>query len=166
MNVSDTNEPYVQGFTLYEVLMVLVITAVLGAIAVPQLAELNRPMYRMNARSGVIQDMKRAQAESITKGCRGILKFFNDGRNYSFGCDFLPYDVAIPPSADNITFSREFPGLIKATAENTMIFNSHGQSVDADGIISNAQVVLSDQGYAFSNGILYGTGLFEFEAVE
>jgi len=154
------------GFSLIEMLVVLFMVALLGASAVPQISDIGESFDRMNSRSLLLQDIKRAQAESLTEGCRGIFTITTDGSGYSFGCDYLTYDTQDPPVADDSSFVRVLPRNITITASQTIIFNSRGQAVDVDDVITTItiQLLYDETGgpQSFASGTLLGTGLFSF----
>lgn len=151
------------GYSLIELLVVLTIASIGIVIAVPDYSGLSEPLNRLNARSVVLQDIKRAQAETITTGCRGILEVINGGRGYQFGCDYLPYDNSPEPSSDEVTLTRNLPINISLTTSSKIIFNSRGQSVDSDYIFQNVLVSLQESGDTFDQGTLLGTGVFEYD---
>lgn len=80
------------GYTLLELCVTLLVLTSLSAAALPKIAEIDSSFNRLNSRSYLIQDLKRAQAEAITSGCRGIAVISPDGKSYRFGCDYLAYD--------------------------------------------------------------------------
>lgn len=153
---------------MLELMFVAALLAILGALAVPQMYKLRATYDRMDAKAYLAQDLKRAQAESITQGCRGIFKILNGGRTYQFGCDYLNYDTRNPPSPDVVSLSRTLPANIILFTPSPIIFNSKGQTVDVDGVISNLNLSLRDvsRGSAqeFALGILLGTGVFNYES--
>jgi len=155
-----------RGFTLANLLVTISILAISTAAALPQVSRLRATFNRMNAEAYLTQDLKRAQAESITQGCRGIFIIAPDGRSYSFGCDYLVYDTTVPPQPDNVTLRRKLPDNFLIQASQPIIFNSKGQTVDASGIISNTTITLVETGHGaardFASGILLGTGVFSF----
>jgi prepilin-type N-terminal cleavage/methylation domain-containing protein len=155
-----------QGFTLIEMLISMTILAIFGSAAALHFRATDASFHRMNARSFVIQDLKRAQAEAITWGCRGVLSVSNDGKSYSYGCDFLEYDTNDPPAADRVFFSRKMPLGITVSTSSPLIFNSRGQSVDLDSIMANNSVLLREtiegSTITFATGTLLGTGVFSF----
>ncbi|HQH25915.1 MAG TPA: type II secretion system protein [Oligoflexia bacterium] len=126
-----------RGFTLIEMLLLFVVLAIMGMLAVLEFRPAEASFQRMNARSFLIQDLKRAQAEAITWGCRGIFMIAADSNGYSFGCDFLAYDESETPAADRVFFSREMPMGIIISASQPVIFNSRGQAVDLSGVMTN-----------------------------
>jgi len=156
------------GFSLIEMLVVMSIAGILLAVAVPQLYNMKASYNRLNARSYFMQDVKRAQAESITQGCRGIMVIASDAESYSFGCDYLSYDTTTDPTYDKLSFKRNLPSNIKIASTGPIIFNSRGQAIDIDYIISNLTISFTEYtsggGYSqFSTGTLLGTGVFNFD---
>lgn len=166
MSVQIENIHACNGFTVLEVLTALILIAVLTGLGVPAFSGLSSAFDRANARAYVLQDLKRAQAESITKGCRGIVSIDADNTGYSFGCDYLAYDVAATPSADEVAFRRNLPTGITLAATGNIIFNSRGQAIDASYILNNVTLTLTDSqsGTAnnFASGILTGSGVFTY----
>ena len=152
-----------KGFTLVEMLAVIIITAVVGAVAIPQFGTLRGSMDRINARAYIIQDLKRAQAESITQGCRGIFKIAANNESYTFGCDYLTYDVAADPSADVTSFVRNLPTDIEVSADAAVIFNSRGQAIDTSYALTNVDISITDDGTEFASGTISGSGVFSYD---
>lgn len=155
------------GFTLFELLIAISILAITAAIALPNYTELNASIERMNVRQLLLQDLRRAQAESVTHGCRGIFKIAANNRSYNFGCDYLNYDTSSPPSADSTIFARNLPIYFYAASDMTVIFNSKGQIVDEFGFLDSRQITLSENSSGslvdFATGNILGTGVFEYD---
>lgn len=155
------------GFTMLELMVALAIVGVVAYIGVPQLSGISSSFSRLNARTVFLQDLKRAQAQSLTEGCRGIFSVDDDNSGYSFGCDYLAYDESETPSADIVTFRRNLPDRVRMNVSSQIIFNSRGESVDIGDILQNVDVTLSyNEGgtYApYATGTLLGTGLFSFD---
>lgn len=142
------------------------ITALLAAYAIPQYSRMSDSFDRFNARAHLLEDIKRAQAFSLAEGCRGILTIAGDGNSYDFGCDYLAYDAADPPSADSIQFTRNLGDDITLASSTSVIFNSRGQTVDKDDIIQNVTFTLTSSAKGstgtFATGTLLGTGVFQY----
>lgn len=155
-----------QGVTLLELIVTLSILSVLAYTAIPAFENIQNSYHRFNSRSYLIQDLRRAQAFALSEGCRGIFTVSTDRKSYSFGCDYLSYDISHPPRADNINFLRELPPSILIDAPQTIIFDSRGAAVDEDGVVSSTNISLleSESGVTstFASGTLLGTGLFSF----
>jgi prepilin-type N-terminal cleavage/methylation domain-containing protein len=153
------------AFTLLELIVTLTLAAILGRVAAFEFPALMQSYNRMDARAQLVQDIKRAQAESITWGCRGIFKVDSDRRGYTFGCDFLDYDTNIPPTADKIFLERDLPDRIYLSVSGPVIFNSRGQAVDPYGDINNVELTLYESGRELpvAQGVLLGTGVFGYD---
>ncbi len=155
-----------KGFTLIEVMISLAILGILAAASLSGTRETKASFDRFNARTQLFEDIKLAQAYSASQGCRGIMTLDPDGKGYNFGCDFLGYDTAAVPTPDSVTFQREVPGDISVTASAQIIFNSRGQTVDENFIISNVNFTLTGEidgaSTDFATGMLLGTGIFRY----
>jgi len=155
------------GFTSFELLVVLSIFAILVYVSAPKFRELAGSSERFAARGHLLEDIKNAQAIALTQGCRGIFTVAEDSRSYNFGCDYLAYDTNDPPAADVISFTRPLGGDVRLTADNIIIFNSRGQTVDIDDNQINVQLQLSSvkkgKRENFATGLLLGTGVFTYE---
>ena len=155
-----------RGVTIFELMMSIIVTAIIAYVAIPRFDELNVSMERMNVRKTLLLDLRRAQAETVTHGCRGIFTIAASQKSYSFGCDYLAYDPTVPPSPDMIIYNRTLPNHFYISSDDTIIFNSKGQITDELGFIDSRTVTLSDTSTGvvtpFATGTILGTGLFEF----
>lgn len=153
-----------RGFTLVELLVAMSIMALVGYVAVPHISAMTSGFDAVNAQSYVLHDLKRAQAQTVLEGCRGILEIDPSGRSYTFGCDYLPYDTNNPPQHDVMIFQRNLPGTVSISTTGPIIFNSRGQAVDSDDVINNVTVTLREGGVdVVATGVLLGTGVFAYE---
>lgn len=155
-----------QGFSLIEMMVALAIAGLLSVTGVLGFRSTQESFDRMNARSFLLQDLKRAQAEAITWGCRGVFAISSDKTNYSYGCDFLPYDTSSTPTADRVFFARHLPYGITFQALSLIIFNSRGQAIDLNNQMNSVSLQLnqSDSGKTsiFAQGTLLGSGSFVY----
>lgn len=155
------------GLTVLNLLVSMAIIAVVGAMGIMQFNQLDSSFNRLNAQSVFIQDLKQAQAEAITEGCRGILELDSSGESYTFGCDYLAYDTSSPPSADVQSFERILPDNISMGISEQIIFNSRGHAVDKDDILTNVNITFTDSSLGnsvqFATGTLVATGLFTYD---
>lgn len=155
------------AFTVMELMVAVAISAIVSVIVTPEFSKMVASFDRFNVRTDLIQDLKRAQAEALTQGCRGIFRIAANGKSYSFGCDYLEYDATNPPSADSVSFMRTLPNKITISTTSPLIFNSRGESVDVGNIISNNSISIytSEPGTptAFASGTILGTGVFSFD---
>lgn len=154
-----------RGVSLIELMVTVSLAAIMGVLAIPRIPEMQHSYDRINTQAYLTQDIKRAQAQSITEGCRGILTIAADQKSYSFGCDYLPYDTANPPLPDTISFVRKLPKDIGISSNQPIIFNSRGQSVDIYYVISTTNIALRNiiSGAVFTNGTLLGTGVLSYD---
>ena len=155
-----------RGFSVLELLVAMAITAILSFVALPKLATLSESFNRVNAKSYLLQDIKRAQAETITQGCRGIIVVSAGGDSYSFGCDYLAYDASASPQPDKVFFVRNLPNKVTLSTSGNIILNSRGQTVDKDFILSSVTLTLwerqSGTPVSFASGVLTGSGIFSY----
>lgn len=155
------------GMTMLNLLVSLAIIGIVGFLGLPQLSVIADSFDRLNARTVFIQDLKQAQAQALTEGCRGIFTFSEGGNVYTFGCDYLGYDVSDPPSADSISFTRILPSDITISPSTQIIFSSRGLPVDASDILNTVAVTFTDSSegtdFDFATGTLFATGLFSFD---
>jgi prepilin-type N-terminal cleavage/methylation domain-containing protein len=153
------------GMSLLELMVVLALISIVAAITLPQIPLLQESFSRIDAKAQLLQDLKRAQAQAITEGCRGVFRFAADSKSYSYGCDYLPYTTANPPSPDTVVFMRKLPSRITIESDQPIIFNSRGQSVDIDYIISTNSIRLRENpsNGVIASGTLLGTGVFSYD---
>jgi len=155
------------GVSLLEMLIVVAVLGILGSVALPRFSLLNDSFHRFNARAILVQDLKRAQAQALTEGCRGIFVMHSNNRGYRYGCDYLPYSPGATPEPDLVSFQRNLPPRVSMTVSDPMIFNSRGTSVDINDIMQNVTIILFDNSSGtpveFARGTLLGTGLFSFD---
>ncbi len=156
-----------EGFTLLQLIVVLVLSSIVAGLGTPELVKMKEAFSRFNARSSLLEDIKRAQAQTITEGCRGVFAIAPDGKSYSFGCDYLNYDSNPLPQPDAVSFGRSLPTRVYLSVSTPIIFDSRGQAVDTSGIVNNSIVTLSEgpsgSGIVFATGTLLGTGVFNYD---
>ena len=155
-----------RGYSLMELLVAMGMFSILVALALPRYMEFNKSYNREHARTLFIHDLKRAQAETITQGCRGIFTIAPDAHSYSYGCDYLSYDTNNPPTYDVVKFTRVLPTGVSLSFDNTLIINSQGKIVDTDGILDTRSVTLLQQeggtNVPFTTGTILATGLLNY----
>ena len=155
------------GFTAMELMVSVVILAILGKAAVSMTVSTLDSADKSTAEVQVVQHLRRAQATSVTEGCRGIFSVAANGQSYSFGCDYLPYSTATTPVADSTFFNYYLPSGITISESDLIIFNSRGQCVDTSYALTTRTVSLtSSQGlnpYVFASGTLRATGFFSYD---
>lgn len=155
-----------RGVTLLELVAGLFCITLFAGMAFPHFDHFRNSFNRMNVRQTVLQDLRRAQSESMSKGCRGIFSISSDQHSYSFGCDYLDFNPSAHPVADDMIFQRLLPDHIYISSDALIIFNSQGQIVDKESSAASRIVTLADDMdsklHAFSSGVLSQNGAFEF----
>ncbi|HMO02077.1 MAG TPA: hypothetical protein PKD37_00805 [Oligoflexia bacterium] len=136
-------------------------------VATPGFQQIRNSINRSNTQLLLLQDLRKAQAHTVTEGCRGIVRIASNQRSYSFGCDYIPYSAANPPLPDSVVFLRYLPSSITIASSGPIIFNSRGQTVDVNNNLTNTTItLLLDSGSGspslFATGILRATGFFSF----
>lgn len=151
-----------------ELIVAMGVSCILTAVAAMHYSDLEGGFHRFDARAHLLEDIKTAQAFTLAQGCRGIFRFASDGKSYTFGCDYLDYDVTDPPAADSIEFTRTLGGDVTIDASDTVILNSRGQTVDKDDVLINITFELRSKKEgsspeAFASGQLLATGIFSYD---
>jgi prepilin-type N-terminal cleavage/methylation domain-containing protein len=145
-----------RGFSILELCVVMAILAILAAIAVPDYSEVSGSFNRQASVSQVEFDLRRARAEALAAGTRGVVSIGGGGAQYSFGFDYLPY--AEPAAAETEEFRRRLPAKITFSSSVELIFDSRGYLVDEDGNLTSAALSLSFDGTSFCSGTVLSTG--------
>lgn len=155
------------GFNMIEIVVTLSVAVILASTAVSQFTEINTVFDRWNARTLLLQDIRFAQAKSVTQGCRGVIEIAAGGNSYTFGCDYLDYDTSAPIEADVDFLTRTLPNDINFSSDDTIIFNPKGQIIDPTGALDSRSLTLTDTGgessSVFSTAQIYATGVFVFD---
>lgn len=124
------------GFTIIELLISMAVLVILAATSISHYQDLAGSFSRWNTRTYIIQDLRYAQAKSISEGCRMVINIFDDASGYEVGCDYLNYDTTAPVDIDNVFFSRVLPAGVTISTDSTMIFNPKGQIINPNGQLS------------------------------
>ena len=167
-NASHSERFLTFGFTLMELLVTVSIAVVLLATAVNSLFSLTSAFKRLDSKSQLTFDLRKAQAISVQEGCRGLFLIAPDNLSYSFGCDYLPYSTATPPEMDTTEFVRNFEPRFSISSDSYMIFNSKGQSIDTMGALDTRVFSFMEDEQSdgvlttYAQGTVYATGTFSF----
>lgn len=131
----------VAGFTLIEYMVVLTLSMMLVAIAVPNFAALDASFRRMQGRSQVEGDILYARSLALKEGGRVAIIPSQDGTSYKINVGHAPYG-AYPGTSTEIS-ARSFPSGVTLVSRDPLVFDSKGHLVNADGEMVKASLVLS-----------------------
>jgi prepilin-type N-terminal cleavage/methylation domain-containing protein len=127
-----------KGFTVFELLVVLVLSTIFAATALQQYADMSASFNRQNGLRQLESDLRRARAEVVAAGARGVFTIASDGKSYSFGLDYIPFSEDDPPESDSQMFRRVLPTDISLGVTN-LLYDSKGFLVDADDLTPTTQ---------------------------
>lgn len=148
-----------RGYSLLELLIVCVLFAILTHSALSGFPELMRSVNRNTARQQLEFDFKRARAEALSHGARGVLTVNASGTGYSLGIDYAPFDG----TNDVDVFTRELPTGVLLTLSTPLIFSSSGYTIDTAGALTSVTVTLGDDEGTILSGTLYPVGSLDYE---
>ncbi len=129
------------GFTLVEYMVVLSLSAMLVAIAVPNFAALDASFRRMQGRSQVEGDLLYARSLALKEGGRVAIIPSEGGASYTINVGRAPY-AAYPGTGVRI-LTRSFPSGVTLVRRDPLVFNSKGHLINEDGTMVKASLVLS-----------------------
>lgn len=147
------------GFSVMELLVAMTLFSIMIGTAVVKVPALVNSFNRNAALQNVEFDLRRARAEAIAQGARGVVTILPGGNQYTFGIDYSPYSD--PPVADSITFSRTLPRDVTFTSSEDILFDPGGYIIDAHSILNSSEVTLSQDGTTFCNGTIFSPGDLE-----
>ena len=106
------NRPQSAGFTLIELMIVITITAILTALAVPSFSVTLDNQRISGAAEAVLSDLRWARAEAIKRN-KKVRVTFTSGSNWEYTIDTYPLatsDGVLPKTVDGSDFpSTELP---------------------------------------------------------
>ncbi len=109
------NRPQSAGFTLIELMIVIAITAILTALAVPSFSVTLDNQRISGAAEAVLSDLRWARAEAIKRN-KKVRVTFTSGSNWSYTIDTVPVlatsDGVLPKTVDG----SDFPSTTLSTA--------------------------------------------------
>ena len=152
------------GFTVIELLVGISLFSILSLIGILNYSKISFSYKKFDALSQVTEDLRIAQQQTVSEGGRGIFVIAADGKSYSFGYDYLPYNLTEPIVPDSILWSNNLPKLITVESTDLIIFNSQGRVVDKDGVIISPTLTFKDTYDSaeniFRTGELSSNGIF------
>jgi len=119
------------GFSLAEILIVLVIMGIAAAMAVPRLQGLVKTSSIQGALNRVAADLSYARIRAIRTGSRAQLAIASDGKSYTVVED--PAGAA-PVTRKTVNLSLEYPDLVLSPAPGVVSFDSRGMLRATGGI--------------------------------
>ncbi len=149
----------VPGFTLLEVVVVLLIMSTISAIGVSQLAELQSSFARNSARREFLHDLMRTKNEALSAGARAIIQVAADGMSYDVGLDYLPFSN--PAVSERALFKRDLGLGVSMSTNQTIVFDSRGFLVNSSGAITSTNVSFLNNGSSYYSATIYPTGVMQ-----
>jgi prepilin-type N-terminal cleavage/methylation domain-containing protein len=113
-----------EGFSLAEILIVLVIMSLLAAIALPKIQGMVQVSSIQGALNGVATDLTVARMRAIRTARRVTTTISNDGKSYTIVVD----PSGTPTTYKTVTLTTNYPGLDLAPHGATISFDSRGMT--------------------------------------
>ncbi|MCB0321809.1 MAG: prepilin-type N-terminal cleavage/methylation domain-containing protein, partial [Bdellovibrionales bacterium] len=114
--------PRSSGFSVVELLVALGLLSVLSAVAVPSFNVIRGSYERQTAEHQFALDLLRARAVASQYNARAIVQLAADGRSYTIGMDYSPYNVV--PAADEVDFTRNITGGVSIGPIGALVFDA------------------------------------------
>lgn len=146
------------GFSALEVLVVLAITSIVLATALPDFHALTSSFNRRDSLDVLVSDLQRARSEAVAEGARTIVTVNAGTDGYVVGIDRVPYSVLENP--DEVLFTRDFPANVNVGGVAQLIFDSRGYLVDASGTPTSATATITFDGDTYATVSAYSSGTF------
>lgn len=150
------------GFTMIELVVTLSLLSIMMGLGYPSLAELRRSFVRNSAKQQLDFDIHRAKSEAVKVGARTVMTVSGGGSVYSLGYDYPPYNSPAAADSGQSIFVRNLPRSFSISLSQALIFDSRGYVVDGNGILSNVNTTLSDNGTAFLGATVFPTGYIQY----
>jgi prepilin-type N-terminal cleavage/methylation domain-containing protein len=150
-----------RGFSLLEILVVLALLGIIFVFASPQLSSSTPAVERANVFKELRFDISRARTEAAAKGVRTIIAIGEDGKSYSLGYDYLPYND--PIEADDSFLDVNLPNTVSLASSQTIIFDPRGFLVDATGTPTTTALTVACRSLANATILIHATGLVSTE---
>ena len=148
------------GMSLLEVVVALTISAIIAGIGILNHNNWSDSFQKKNARQQLELDLRRARQDTMAEGSRGVVTISASGTIYTFGFDYAPYSS--PAAIEKVVFNKNLPSDVTLSTSSTIIFDSRGQSVDVNGVLTPVTVTVTLRGQAAIVGTLYPIGYLDF----
>ena len=149
MKGSEREEKRVSGFTLVEILVLIAVLGIIGAIAVPNFIGLTPRMRIKSAARNIVSDMQMAKTKALRDGLTWTIQFDTSNNQYSVldgsGSTFKTVNLS---DYSGITLGNDYgerpdepnPGSTDGVtfADDKIPFNSDGTSVSGTVYIKNS----------------------------
>ena len=152
--------PFERGYTLFELLLVCTLFALLSRSAIATFPLLAQGIDRNSARQELESDLHRARSEALAKGIRVILEISAGGNSYTVGRDEYPFSATL--EADETMFTRVLPTGYTISSSDILTFSSDGYLIDASGNLVNATVSILENGESILDATIYPIGGLEY----
>ena len=141
------------GFTMIEILTVLVIGAILVAMAQPSLAGFVQRNYTRRTIDRLVSDVTSARMQAVRDGRRMAVTVAGDG---TYTIDTLSTGGVWAPMR-TINLGNDYPGVAMTPANQRLEFNSRGLLVGASGnaIITARRGTHADSMFVSAAGRVY-----------
>ena len=151
-----------RGFSLLELLATIAIFSIISAIAFIGMTPVFDSFNLQGAREQFDFDVRRSQSEALREGARGVLVLSVDGRGYSFGFDYPPYNN--PAVYEKHKFTRVLPWDMTITgSRSAIIFDSRGRIIDELEVLTTITFNFTQHGEIAMQGTLYPSGAISFD---
>lgn len=111
----DMNRPQSAGFTLIELMIVIAITAILTALAVPSFSVTLNTQRISGAAEAVLNDLRWARSEAIKRNTE-VRVTFTSGSNWSYTIDTVPVLATNDGILPKTVYGSDFPSTTLSTA--------------------------------------------------
>lgn len=150
-----------EGFSMLELFLICAVLGILASVGVGQFGSLMDSFNRHSALQQFRVDVSRFKSEAQAKGARGVVKLLSGGTRYTFGLDYIP--VNDPHAADEIKVNRELTYGLSLALSSPLIFNSRGEVITEDNVLTSVSFTLSKGGDTFCNGTIFAGGFVDYE---
>lgn len=152
------NRPFAGGFTMLEMMIIVVIIGIVAALAVPSfLSSTPRLKARTEARN-VLNMMRLARSKAISEGSQyGVFVDTGNNRYFMFKDIINPVAMSYEVGDSVVTGPFDIPGDVIPTSsfsDDVVVFMSTGRASESGGFTFD----ISDGGVQYTASVLASTG--------